>query len=62
MVDLAIRPVSHGSEIPLPQPPSNSDGILSESQHLDALASQNESSSDFSVESDLNDLRVRSTT
>lgn len=63
-LDSAIRPVSHGSEIPVPQPPSNLDDILSESEDSDALASQDESSSDFSVDegpqlfsqSELNDL------
>lgn len=49
-LDSAIRPVPHSSEIPVPQPPSSLDDILSESEDEDTLPPQGESSSDVSVD------------
>ena len=49
-LDSAIRPVPHSSEIPVPQPPSSLDDILSESEDEDTLPPQGESSSDFSFD------------
>ncbi|CAG9790224.1 unnamed protein product [Diatraea saccharalis] len=49
-LDSAIRPVPHGPEIPVPQPPSNLDDILCESEESDTSASQDESSPYFPVD------------
>lgn len=49
-LDSAIRPVPHSSEIPVPQPPSSLDDILSESEDEDTLPPQGESSSDVSFD------------